>query len=251
MAEQTSLRPVVPWSISRTPLNNLALSTFYPAHETQNNVKYGNYTHWLLRLDPLIEKQGGVKFHNPLFHNFNTPSILNLTAIGQGKNDNVVRLPFSSNSSEFIHMVIDVSLLPSTRQKDLDPDVIPPLAHPMHWHGSDVVLLGQSEKPFDPATSRDTWNYNNPPRRDTIMAPAGGYVAVAFKPDNPGVWLVHCHIAWHASAGLALQMVIDDGHSLVQGMLGEEKLGRLRSGCDEWKADLGRVINSKMEDSGV
>ncbi|KAK3388473.1 multicopper oxidase-domain-containing protein [Sordaria brevicollis] len=253
VSEQTSLRPVVPWTISRTPLNNLALSTFYPAHETTvSNVKYGNYTHWLLRLDPLVEKQGGVTFHNPLFHNFSNPSILNLSAIGQGDYDNVVRLPYSSNSSEFIHMVIDVSLLPSTQQTDLHPDVIPPLAHPMHWHGSDVVLLGQSERPFDPASSKKSWNYDNPPRRDTIMAPAGGYVAVAFKPDNPGVWLVHCHIAWHASAGLALQMVVDDGKGLVKGLLGRDgREERLKGGCEEWKRDLGRVVRDVMVDSGI
>ncbi|KAK1779634.1 multicopper oxidase-domain-containing protein [Copromyces sp. CBS 386.78] len=251
ISEQNSLRPVVPWTISKTPLNNLALSTFYPAHQTKADVKYGNYTHWLLRLDPLVEKEGGIKFHNPLFANFSTPSLLNLTRIGHGENDNVVRLPYSSNSSDFIHMVIDGSLLPVTKHADLDPDVIPRLAHPMHWHGSDVVLLAQSDQPFDPATSLDTWNYDNPPRRDTIMAPAGGYIAVAFKPDNPGVWLVHCHIAWHASAGLALQMVIDDGHSLAQGMLGDGKLQRLRDGCDEWKADLGRLVANKKEDSNV
>ncbi|CCC12082.1 unnamed protein product [Sordaria macrospora k-hell] len=251
IAEQNSFHPVVAWNVSKTPLNNLALSTFYPAHQTKDATKYGNYTHWLLRLDPLIEKERAVKFHNPLFVNYSTPSLLNLTSIGQGENDNVVRLPYSSNSNEFIHMVIDGSLLPSTKQTDLDPDVIPRLAHPMHWHGSDVVLLAQSEQPFDPETSRDTWNYDNPPRRDTIMAPAGGYVAVAFKPDNPGVWLVHCHIAWHASAGLALQMVIDDGHGMVQGLLDDEKLQRLRDGCDEWKADLGRIVANKKEDSGV
>ena len=114
-----------------------------------------------------------------------------------------------------------------------------------------MVLLAQSEQPFDPLTSRDTWNYDNPPRRDTIMAPAGGYVAVAFKPDNPGVWLVHCHIAWHASAGLALQMVIDDGHSLADGLLGEDKLKRLHKGCDEWKADLGRAEARKKDESGI
>ncbi|EGO55032.1 hypothetical protein NEUTE1DRAFT_47815 [Neurospora tetrasperma FGSC 2508] len=251
ISEQTSLRPVVPWSISTTPLNNLTLSTFYPSHQTENDVPYGNYTHWLLRLDPLVEKQGGVSFHNPLFANFSTPSLLDFTSIGQGENDNVIRLPYSSNSTDFIHMVIDGSLLPSTNQTDLDPDVIPLLAHPMHWHGSDVVLLAQSEQPFDPATSMDTWNYENPPRRDTIMAPAGGYVAVAFKPDNPGVWLVHCHIAWHASAGLALQMVIDDGKGLVENMLAGERMKRLEGGCEEWKADLGKVVDYEKEESGV
>ena len=33
---------------------------------------------------------------------------------------------------------------------------------------------------------------------------------IAFKADNPGSWLMHCHIAWHASSGLALQVLERD-----------------------------------------
>lgn len=65
----------------------------------------------------------------------------------------------------------------------------------------DIVLLAQSNTTFDPAASFDTFNFVNPPRRDVVLLPADGYIAIAFKPDNPGAWLMHCHIAWHASAG--------------------------------------------------
>lgn len=65
----------------------------------------------------------------------------------------------------------------------------------------DVVLLAQNNTTFDPAASFSTFNFVNPPRRDVVLLPGGGYIAIAFKPDNPGAWLVHCHIAWHASAG--------------------------------------------------
>ena len=65
----------------------------------------------------------------------------------------------------------------------------------------DVVLLAQSNETFDPEKSYATFNFNNPPRRDVILLPAHGFIAIALKPDNPGAWLVHCHIAWHASAG--------------------------------------------------
>lgn len=65
----------------------------------------------------------------------------------------------------------------------------------------DVVLLAQSNTTFDPASSYQDFRFDNPPRRDVVLLPAGGYIAIAFKPDNPGVWLLHCHIAWHASAG--------------------------------------------------
>ena len=52
-------------------------------------------------------------------------------------------------------------------------------------------------------------------RRDTAMlaggAPppqgsgSGGYTVIGFQTDNPGAWLMHCHIAWHVDGGLALQ----------------------------------------------
>lgn len=35
----------------------------------------------------------------------------------------------------------------------------------------------------------------------------GGYLVVAFITDNPGVWLMHCHIGWHAAMGFALQII--------------------------------------------
>lgn len=39
------------------------------------------------------------------------------------------------------------------------------------------------------------------------MLPASGYLVLAFEIDNPGAWLMHCHIGWHTSEGFALQFV--------------------------------------------
>lgn len=39
------------------------------------------------------------------------------------------------------------------------------------------------------------------------MLPAGGWLVLAFETDNPGAWLMHCHIAWHVSEGLAVQFL--------------------------------------------
>lgn len=64
-----------------------------------------------------------------------------------------------------------------------------------------IVLLGQSNATFDPAASFSTFNFANPPRRDVVLLPAGEDITIACKPDNPGAWLMHCHVAWHASAG--------------------------------------------------
>ena len=85
--------------------------------------------------------------------------------------------------------------------------VFVPVAHPMHLHGHDYIIIAQENRPYHPD---DVWNgtfkYDNPPRRDVALLPRHGYLAVAFKTDNPGVWIMHCHIAWHASSGLGLQV---------------------------------------------
>jgi len=83
---------------------------------------------------------------------------------------------------------------------------IPGLAHPIHLHGHDFVVLAQSSNPFKYGLSYEL-DLVNPARRDVVMLPASGFVIIAFKTDNPGTWLMHCHIAWHSSSGLALQWV--------------------------------------------
>lgn len=81
--------------------------------------------------------------------------------------------------------------------------IVASTAHPIHLHGSDFVILRQADRTekWDPKESPKKFNYDNPTRRDTAFVEGGGYLAIAFKPDNPGAWLVHCHIAWHASSG--------------------------------------------------
>jgi len=86
--------------------------------------------------------------------------------------------------------------------------------HPMHLHGHDFSLLGQGDGLFT-ADMVDTLNFDNPMRRDTAMlrgaasaaATSGGYTVIGFETDNPGAWLMHCHIAWHVDGGLALQWI--------------------------------------------
>lgn len=87
-------------------------------------------------------------------------------------------------------------------------------AHPMHLHGHDFSLLGQGDGLFT-SDMVHTLNFDNPIRRDTAMlagsahpgAPTGGYTVIGFQTDNPGAWLMHCHIAWHVDGGLALQWI--------------------------------------------
>ena len=39
------------------------------------------------------------------------------------------------------------------------------------------------------------------------MLAGQGYTVIAFETDNPGAWLMHCHIAWHVEGGLAMQFL--------------------------------------------
>lgn len=86
-------------------------------------------------------------------------------------------------------------------------------SHPMHIHGHDVSVLGTGLGPWQ-SSMIDTLNFVNPIRRDTVMltgsagpgAPAG-YTVIGFLTDNPGAWLMHCHIVWHVGDGLALQFI--------------------------------------------
>jgi len=85
-----------------------------------------------------------------------------------------------------------------------------PSPHPIHLHGHDFLVLAQGLGSY---TSSTALNLKNPPRRDVAILPGNaatrqsGYLVIAWKTDNPGAWLLHCHIGWHAAMGFALQII--------------------------------------------
>jgi FtsP/CotA-like multicopper oxidase with cupredoxin domain len=72
----------------------------------------------------------------------------------------------------------------------------PPIPHPIHLHGHDFYLLGASAANAGQFTTADIagLNFENPTRRDVAMLPPGGWLVIAFQTNNPGAWLMHCHI---------------------------------------------------------
>ena len=40
-----------------------------------------------------------------------------------------------------------------------------------------------------------------------MILPAGGSVTMRFRADNPGAWMMHCHMDWHLAAGLAMMVI--------------------------------------------
>uniref|UniRef100_A0A1J3E7D6 Laccase n=1 Tax=Noccaea caerulescens TaxID=107243 RepID=A0A1J3E7D6_NOCCA len=84
-------------------------------------------------------------------------------------------------------------------------------AHPFHLHGFNFYVVGQGFGNFDPARDPKQYNLVDPVERNTINVPSGGWVAIRFLADNPGVWLLHCHIEIHLSWGLTMAWVVLDG----------------------------------------
>lgn len=85
--------------------------------------------------------------------------------------------------------------------------------HPFHLHGHSFRVVGlrrlakhttiEEIQEFDRAGLLKR-NLKNPPIKDTVTVPDGGYTVIRFKADNPGYWLFHCHIEFHVEIGMAL-----------------------------------------------
>lgn len=116
-------------------------------------------------------------------------------------------------------------------------------AHPIHLHGHNFYVIKMGFPSYFPnnktyarinqdlncrddtqACSNGDWNDSswrygnvpksnifNPPIKDTISIPVGGYVVIRFKSNNLGYWMMHCHIDIHHGEGMA--MIIQEGSS--------------------------------------
>ncbi|SIS54974.1 multicopper oxidase family protein [Alicyclobacillus vulcanalis] len=67
-----------------------------------------------------------------------------------------------------------------------------PYIHPMHLHGHDFQVLTRDGKPVS----------GSPIFLDTLDVFPGESYDIAFRADNPGLWMFHCHDLEHAAAGM-------------------------------------------------
>ena len=67
----------------------------------------------------------------------------------------------------------------------------------MHLHGHHALVLSRNGQPRRGAPG-------GPTRWTSI--PATQY-EIAFRADNPGIWMDHCHNLGHAAAGLTMHVV--------------------------------------------
>ena len=60
--------------------------------------------------------------------------------------------------------------------------------HAPHWHGNTVTIAHM--------------------RTDVAQVGDMGMVIADMVPDNPGIWLLHCHVSFHNSAGMAVRYAV-------------------------------------------
>ncbi|GKT46292.1 laccase ARB_05828 [Colletotrichum spaethianum] len=166
------LEPVVPWTVG-DPSNGKIGEQFNVDNLTSPGS--GPYATSFFSFE-----RPGSKEVRPFQTSYGNPTFLNLDNVGDEWPNGWVVVPENYTATDWIHL-----------------------------HGHDFAIVQQENNkvwnPKDPNIFRP--NKNNPPRRDVVLLPENGFAVIAFKTDNPGVWLMHCHIADHASTGLSLQIM--------------------------------------------
>ena len=92
-------------------------------------------------------------------------------------------------------------------------------AHPFHLHGHDFFVLASyrsehgwgSYSPYvhgGASSLKPVLNLENPVRKDTVSVPRRGYVVIRFWADNPGIWMLHCHVLFHQASGMAMGLQV-------------------------------------------
>ncbi|EEF31987.1 laccase-4 [Ricinus communis] len=89
--------------------------------------------------------------------------------------------------------------------------ILAPESHPFHLHGFNFFAIGRGVGNYDPVNDPKKFNLVDPVERNTNSVPTGGWVAIRFRADNPGVWFLHCHLEVHTSWGLKMAFVVDNG----------------------------------------
>ncbi|KAL5708810.1 laccase [Ranunculus cassubicifolius] len=118
--------------------------------------------------------------------------------------------PNNTNVSKGTKLVV----LPFNTSVELvmqDTSILGAESHPLHLHGFNFFVVGQGFGNYNPNKDPSNFNLVDPVERNTIGVPSGGWVAIRFLADNPGVWFMHCHLEIHTSWGLRTAWLVLDG----------------------------------------
>ncbi|XP_077977584.1 uncharacterized protein LOC144433148 [Glandiceps talaboti] len=147
--------------------------------------------------------------------------------------------------------------------------------HPVHFHGHQFYVMktafaeydangvykgdnkdidcGNDERCSNVTWSNSTWygdnipglNLVNPPMKDTVIVPVGGYTIIRFKADNPGWWFVHCHIEIHQVEGMA--MILKEGNTEEMNPVpkGFKTCGNFKWSSEDFQESLQRKLSGQ------
>ncbi|KAM3068000.1 hypothetical protein ACMFMG_011048 [Clarireedia jacksonii] len=115
-------------------------------------------------------------------------------------------------------------------------------AHPIHLHGHNMFVEAEGTGTWDGKT---VIRPKNPQRRDVQILQGGGYMVLQFAQDNPGIWPLHCHIAFHVSSGLYVSVMerpADIAKLQIPSIMAQT--------CRDWAAFTNTVVVDQI-DSGL
>ncbi|XP_059305420.1 laccase-4-like [Lycium ferocissimum] len=140
----------------------------------------------------------------------NPPVVFNYTSttvppanMGTTNGTKVYRLPYNAT----VQLVLQ------------DTGLIAPENHPLHLHGFNFYQVGKGLGNYNSKTDPKNFNLVDPVERNTVGVPAGGWVAIRFRADNPGVWFMHCHLEVHTTWGLKMAFLVDNGKGPNESLL--------------------------------
>lgn len=112
--------------------------------------------------------------------------------------------------------------------------------HPFHIHGYQFRVVAMervgSNVTVDEVKNLDAAGLirrklDRAPLKDTVTVPDGGYTVLRFYADNPGYWLFHCHIEFHAEVGMSLVFKVGDHEDM-------EPVPHNFPRCGDWKPSI-------------
>ncbi|KAJ1411261.1 Multicopper oxidase, copper-binding site [Sesbania bispinosa] len=83
--------------------------------------------------------------------------------------------------------------------------------HPIHIHGFNFHVLAQGFGNYNATRDEPKFNLVNPQIRNTIAVPVAGWAVIRFQANNPGIWLMHCHLETHLPWGLGMAFEVENG----------------------------------------
>ncbi|KAJ7559363.1 hypothetical protein O6H91_04G081900 [Diphasiastrum complanatum] len=98
-----------------------------------------------------------------------------------------------------------------------DTSILATENHPLHLHGYNFFVVGRGFGNFK-SSDESKFNLVDPPERNTIGVPVGGWAAIRFNADNPGIWFTHCHLDLHSTVGLETALLVQNGRGPLESL---------------------------------